>query len=76
MSNDNLKLCPKCNEGILRPTGKAGIDAEKDEPFREVGQARRYQCDNCGHIEFDASITERVGTGESLSSSVEKKDKS
>lgn len=44
------------------------------EPFRETGDARRYECDNCGHIEFDASITERVGESERLTGSARKKD--
>ena len=74
-SEDNLQICSKINTGWMRPTGKAGTDREPGEPFREVSEGRRFECDNdnCGHVEFHASITERTEMSEGLSRSAEKK---
>ena len=55
---DNLELCPRCKIGKMRPTGKVGSDRSIKEPFAETGTARRYQCDNCGHVQFSASMIE------------------
>ena len=41
-----LKLCPECGRGHLRPTGEVATDAERSEPFRETGETRKYVCDN------------------------------
>ena len=62
IAQNDLEPCPKCNEEIMRPTGKVGTDGGIDEPFTERGVARRYQCDNekCGHVQFNASMTENV----------------
>jgi hypothetical protein len=72
-SEDNLQTCSKCNTGSMRPTGKAGTDGEPVEPFGEVSEGRKFECDSCGHVEFDANITERSEVGDSVSASVKKK---
>jgi hypothetical protein len=45
------------------------------DPFSETSDARRYECDNvnCGHVQFNAKMTESLGVSDSVSS-VEKKD--
>ena len=58
----------------MRPTGKAGTDRSVDDPFSETSDARRYECDNCGHVQFDAKMTESLGVSDSVSDSVEKDD--
>jgi hypothetical protein len=60
----------------MRPTGKAGTDPSIDDPFSETSDARRYECDNinCGHVQFNAKMTESLGVSDSVSGSVEKKD--
>ena len=73
VSDNNLQLCPKCNQGKMRPTGKSGTDRSTHEPFSETSDARRYECDNCGHVQFNAKMTDSLGTGDSVSASVEKK---
>ncbi len=60
----------------MRPTGKAGTDRSIHEPFSETGNARRYECDNCGHVQFNAKMTESLRVSDSVSASVEKKDES
>jgi hypothetical protein len=72
-SENNLEISAKSGTGRMRPTGKAGVDRQVNEPFGEVGYARRYECDNCGHVQFNASITENVKVSDSVSASVEKK---
>jgi hypothetical protein len=72
MSENNLPLCPNCGKGSMRPTGKAAFLGETEEPFREMSEARRYECDRCGHIQFDAHLTEHLGISDSVSASVEK----
>jgi hypothetical protein len=57
----------------MRPTGKAGTDQSIHDPFSETNDARRYECDNCGHVQFNAKMTESLGVSESVSA-VEKKD--
>lgn len=74
MSDNNLQSCPKCNQGKMRPTGKAGTDQSIHDPFSETNDARRYECDNCGHVQFNAKMTESLGVSDSVSASVEKKD--
>jgi hypothetical protein len=74
VSDNNLQSRPKCNQGKMRPTGKAGIDRSIQDPFSETSYARRYECDNCGHVQFNAKMTESLGVSESVSASVEKKD--
>jgi len=75
MSNDNLQLCPECKIGKMRPTGKAGTNGGIEIPFSETSNARRYQCDNCGHVQFNASQIDNVKIGENLNLSVERADK-
>jgi hypothetical protein len=75
MSDDNLQLCSKCKIGKMRPTGKVGTDGDIENPFSETSDARRYQCDSCGHVQFNANQTENVRIGENLNLSVEKADK-
>jgi hypothetical protein len=62
----------------MRPTGKAGTDRSIHDPFSETSDARRYECDNvmCGHVQFNARMTESLGGSDSVSASVEKKDRS
>jgi hypothetical protein len=48
---------------------------ERSEPFSETSSTRRYECDNCGYVEFRANTTENVRIGENLNISVEKADK-
>ena len=73
---EELEPCPKCGEGRMRPTGKVGTDSGKgiNKPFSERSIARRYQCNKCGNVQFNASINENVKIGESLNVSVEKAD--
>jgi hypothetical protein len=73
MAQEDLEPCPKCGEGRMRPTGKVGTDRGKgiNKPFSEGGIARRYQCDQCGHVQFNTSIGESMKIGESLNVSVE-----
>ena len=58
----------------MRPTGKAGTDQSIHDPVSETNDARRYECDNCGYVQFNAKMTESLGVSESVSASVEKKD--
>jgi hypothetical protein len=51
----------------MRP-GKVGTDGSIQDPFSETSDARRYECDNCGHVQFES-----LGVSDSVSS-VEKKD--
>jgi predicted RNA-binding Zn-ribbon protein involved in translation (DUF1610 family) len=53
MAENNLLLCPNCEKGMMRPAGKAEFLGETEEPFREINEARKYECDNCGHIQFN-----------------------
>ena len=57
----------------MRLTGKAGTDRSINDPFSETSDASRYQCDNCGHAQFNAKMTESLGVSDSVSASVEKK---
>jgi hypothetical protein len=59
----------------MRPIGKVGTQGETEEPFREISDARRYECDNCGHVLFHAKNTEYVVASDSVIASVEKTDK-
>ena len=74
MLEDYLELCSECEEGRMRPDSKVGINGKIEEPFSETSSARRYECDNCGHVEFRANTTENVRIGENLNISVEKAD--
>jgi hypothetical protein len=75
MSVNNLQLCPNCKKGRLHPTGKRAFLGETEEPFREIDEVRKYECDNCGCIQFDANITERIGASNNVSaSSQERRD--
>ena len=56
----------------MRPTGKAGTDQSIHDPFSETNDARRYECDNCGHVQFNAKMAESLGVSDSVSASVEK----
>jgi hypothetical protein len=75
MSDDNLQLCPKCKIGKIRPTGKVGTNGEIEKSFSETSDARRYQCDNCGHLQFNANMIENVKIGDTLNLPVDKADK-
>lgn len=75
MLEDYLELCPECEEGRMRPDSKVGSDGKIEEPVSETSSTRRYECDNCGRVEFRAKTTENVRIGENLSISVEKADK-
>jgi C4-type Zn-finger protein len=75
MSEDNLQRCPKCGKGRMRPTGRAAIQEEKQEPFRDRSYARNYICDNCGHHMSDAENTEYVEVSDRISVTVDKADK-
>jgi hypothetical protein len=57
MSKSNLQLCPNCKEGRTQPAGKAEFLGETEEPFREINEARKYECDNCGYIQYNTNIT-------------------
>jgi hypothetical protein len=35
--------------------------------------ARRYEGNNCGHVQFNAKMTESLGVSDSVSASAEKK---
>ena len=52
MFEDYLDLCPECEEGRMRPDSKVGSDGKIEEPFSETSSTRRYECDNCGRVEF------------------------
>jgi len=41
----------------MQPAGKAEFLGETEEPFREINEARKYECDNCGHIQYNTNIT-------------------
>ncbi|HYZ58273.1 MAG TPA: hypothetical protein VE544_01350 [Nitrososphaeraceae archaeon] len=58
MSKSNLQLCPNCKEGRMQPAGKAEFLGETEEPFREINEARKYECDNCGYIQYNTNITQ------------------
>jgi hypothetical protein len=75
MLEDYLELCPECEGGRMRPDSKVGSNGKIEEPFSETGSTSRYECDNCGHVEFRANKPENVRIGESLNISVEKADK-
>jgi C4-type Zn-finger protein len=75
MLEDCLEQCPECEEGRMRPDSKVGSDGKIEEPFSETSSTRRYECDNCGYVEFRANTTENVRIGENLNISVEKADK-
>jgi hypothetical protein len=72
VSDNNLQLCPKFNQGKMRPTGKAETDRSIHDPFSETSDARRHEYDNCGHVQFNAKMTESSGVSDSVSASVEK----
>jgi uncharacterized protein with PIN domain len=72
MFEDYLDLCPECEEGRMRPDSKVGSDGKIEEPFSETSSTRRYECDNCGRVEFRAETTENVRIGENLNISVVK----
>jgi rubredoxin len=75
MSENNLQLCPNCKKGRLHPTGKGAFLRETEEPFREIDEVRKYECANCGYIQFDANITERIRASDNVSaSSQERRD--
>ena len=59
----------------MRPDSKVGSDGNIEEPFSETSSTKRYECDNCGRVEFRAKTTENVRIGENLNISVEKADK-
>ena len=75
MIEDYHELCPECEEGRMRPDSKVGSNGKIEEPLSETGSTRRYECDNCGHVEFRANTTENVRIGENLNISIEKSDK-
>jgi len=52
------ELCPMCKNGYLRPSGKASTTGESDEPFTPTVHIRDLECDNCGHRQKAASLTE------------------
>jgi C4-type Zn-finger protein len=58
MSTGEPELCPMCKEGHLRPIGKASTIGESEEPFTPTVHMRDLQCDNCGHAQKAASLTE------------------
>ena len=57
MSTGEPELCPMCKKGYLRPIGKASAIGT-DEPFTPTVHMRELQCDNCGHTQKAASLTE------------------
>jgi hypothetical protein len=57
----------------MRPKGKAGTDQSIHDPFSETNYARRHDCDNCGHVQFNAKMTESLGVSDSVSALVEKR---
>ncbi len=69
MSEKSLQLCPNCKKGRLRPTGKGAFLGETEEPFREIDEVGKYECVNCGYIQFDTNITERTGASDNVSAS-------
>ena len=56
-------------------TIKLGAMERSKNPFQKLVGTRRYECDNCGHVEFRNNTTENVRIGENLNISVEKADK-
>ena len=56
--SQEIEICPKCEKGKLRPTGKSGITGEETEPFRETASTKEYTCDNleCGMKFTDAGL--------------------
>ena len=57
-SEPHPQPCPKCKKGKMMPTGKPSTTADSDEPFTPVVHTRDLQCDNCGHTQKAASLTE------------------
>ena len=60
MFEDYLELCSECEEGRTRPDSKVGSDVKIEEPFSDPNSARKYECDNCGRVEFRVKTTENV----------------
>lgn len=58
MSTGQPELCPMCKKGYLRSVGKASTTGESEEPFTPTVHIRDLQCDNCGHTQKAASLTE------------------
>jgi hypothetical protein len=58
MPTGEPELCPKCKKGHLRSIGKASTTGESEEPFTPTVHMRDLQCDNCGHTQKAASLTE------------------
>jgi hypothetical protein len=60
MSKSNLQLCPNFKEGRMQPAGKAEFLGETEEPFREINEVRRYECDNCGISSIIQTLPKRL----------------
>ena len=52
----------------MRPIGKVGSTVDSDEPFTPTVHMQDLECDNCGHRQKAASLTEYVhrATGRSV----------
>lgn len=66
MSENNPQLCPNCKRGKMQPAGKTSFLGETEEPFREINEARKYECDNCGYIQFNTTSSEHPRINDSL----------
>jgi len=52
MRDGSLDLCPICDIGRMRSTGRAADKRETDQPFFRLNDMVQLQCDNpeCGHL--------------------------
>jgi len=57
MSKD-LELCPECNQGHLKPTGRGSVGSEKPGEIRDNDSMRDLECDKCGHKQKNAGLYE------------------
>lgn len=62
MTNDDLKTCPKCKKGKLRPSGFRAVEGKRRNPARTASEVTKRICDNCGYSEIIAVINEDVGS--------------
>jgi hypothetical protein len=58
---DNLRLCPMCNEGYMRPISE--IAADSDSPQKQI---KFYECDNeyCRYRSAETGISRGTQVGD------------
>jgi hypothetical protein len=58
---DNLRLCPMCNEGYMRPISE--IAADSDRPQKQI---KFYECDNeyCRYRSAETGISQDARIGD------------